>query len=212
MAELETDEERIEAIKKWWKNNGISVVAGVVIGLGGVLGWRAWVGHQNSYAQRASIAFEQLQLTAESGDPESVAKQVEAIEDDFGGTPYAMFASLTAARVAVENGDLAAAAAALAGAVDQAPDPALQGLAALRLARVQLAQGDIAAATRTLEEHDSNGAFTGDFAALRGDIAAAEGRVDAARDAYQAALDSGAGNARLIELKLDDLPAGDGTS
>ncbi|WP_058554504.1 tetratricopeptide repeat protein [Thiohalocapsa sp. ML1] len=208
MAELDTDEEKIEAIKKWWKTNGVAVVAGVAIGLGAVLGWRTWVDYRTNHAQRASLAFEQLQMTADAGDAASVQKQAELMVKDFGGTPYAMFAELTAARVALDNGDSAAAVAALTRAIDRAPDPALATLAALRLARVQLDQGDLDAAAKTIERHGTSGAFAGDFAALRGDIAAARGDSDEARAAYRTALDSNAGNARLIELKLQDLPAG----
>ncbi len=206
MAEFETDEERVEAIKKWWKNNGVAVVAGIVIGLGGVIGWRAWIGHQTTHAQRASIAFEQLQMGADMGDAEATAKQAEILVDDFGDTPYAGFALLTAARVAVESGNLEAAAEALADALEEAPDPALAQLAALRLARVQIALGELDAARKTIASRETEGAFRGDFAALRGDIAAAEGRIDEARGAYEDALASNPGNARLIELKLQNLP------
>jgi predicted negative regulator of RcsB-dependent stress response len=208
MAELDTDEEKIEAIKRWWKANGVAVLAGVALGLGAIIGWRTWVDYRTNLAQRASIAFEQLQITADAGDVASARKQVEAIVDDFGSTPYAMFAQLTAARLALQQNEPVQAAEALRAAIDRAPDPALASLAALRLARVQLAQGDLAAAAKTIERHADAGGFAGDFAALRGDIAAAEGRIDDARAAYQAALDRGAGNARLIRLKLQDLPAG----
>jgi predicted negative regulator of RcsB-dependent stress response len=211
MAELDTDEEKIEAIKKWWKANGVAVIGGVVIGLGTVIGWRTWVEHRTQVAQRASIAFEQLQITADSGQTESARKQAEAIVDDYGSTPYAMFAELTAARLALRDGDAVAAASALRAAIDTAPDPALASLAALRLARVQLDQGELEAAAATLDQHAGSDAFAGDFAALRGDIAAAEGRVEDARAAYRTALEAGAGNPRLIELKLQDLP-GDGAS
>jgi len=211
MAELETDEEKVEAIKKWWKENGVSVVAGVVIGLGAIIGWRAWVHHRTTVAQEASIAFEQLQMTANAGDTAPAEQQAAAIVKDYGSTPYAMFARLTAARLAVDAGDNAAAVTALKAAIDDAPDPPLASLAALRLARVQLDQGDLDAAAATIAEHAGDKAFAGDFAALRGDIAAAQGRTDEARAAYREAIDAGAGNARLIELKLQDLPA-DGTS
>jgi predicted negative regulator of RcsB-dependent stress response len=209
MAELDTDEEKIEAIKKWWKDNGVAVIAGVTIGLGAIIGWRSWVDYRTNTAQRASIAFEQLQMTADLGDVASAQKQAEAIVEDFGSTPYAMFAQLTAARVALGAGDGEAATAALQAAIDAAPDPALASLAALRLARVQFDRSDLEAAARTIDAHAGNEAFAGDFAALRGDIAAAEGRVDDARAAYRTALDAGAGNARLIELKLQDLPTDD---
>lgn len=208
MAEFETDEERVEAIKKWWKSNGVAVVAGIVIGLGGVIGWRAWIGHQTSHAQRASIAFEQLQMSADASASDAAVKQAEIIVEDFGGTPYAGFALLTAARVAVDAGDLDAAAQALTEAMERAPDPALAELAALRLARVQIAREDLDAAAEIIDRHASDSAFRADFAALRGDIAAAEGRIDDARGAYQEALAANPGNARLIELKLQNLPAG----
>ena len=43
MNEFVTDDEQVERIKKWWADNGSSVIAGLVIGIGGLLGWRYWV-------------------------------------------------------------------------------------------------------------------------------------------------------------------------
>ncbi|MEW8396328.1 MAG: tetratricopeptide repeat protein, partial [Candidatus Thiodiazotropha sp.] len=40
MSEYQTEEEQVEAIKRWWKENGTSVIAGLVIGLGGIFGWQ----------------------------------------------------------------------------------------------------------------------------------------------------------------------------
>ena len=207
MADLETDDEKVEAIKAWWKANGLSVFAGVAIGLGAVFAWRGWVNYHTSVAQRASIAFEQLLATSASDGAESVQMQAKAINDDYGSTPYAMFADLAVAKVRVEAGELEAATKALESAVAQAPEPGLAKLAALRLARVLIARGEYGQAKRVIDAHDDGGAFAADFSALQGDIAAAEGRTDAARTAFQAAIDGGAGDARLLELKLRDLPA-----
>jgi predicted negative regulator of RcsB-dependent stress response len=207
MADLETDDEKVEAIKAWWKANGLSVFAGVAIGLGAVFAWRGWVNYHTSVAQRASIAFEQLLATSASDGAESVQMQAKAINDDYGSTPYAMFADLAVAKVRVDAGELEAATKALESAIAQAPEPGLAKLAALRLARVLISRGEFAQATKVIDAHDDGGAFAADFSALRGDIAAAEGRTDAARTAYQTAIDGGAGDASLIELKLRDLPA-----
>ncbi|KAA6183309.1 tetratricopeptide repeat protein [Thiohalocapsa marina] len=209
MAELLTDEEKVEAIKKWWKANGVSVVAGVVIGLGAVFGWRGWVSYQTGVAQQASIAFEQLLATAATGQVEATELQAGSIVDDFGGTPYAMFADLALARTRADAGDLPGAALALEAAIGRAPEPALARLAALRLARVLIADDQLERAADVIDQHDDDAAFAADFAALRGDIALRQGRADAARTAYRAAIDGGAGNSRLIELKLENLPATD---
>ncbi|MGB5737104.1 MAG: tetratricopeptide repeat protein, partial [Thiohalocapsa sp.] len=101
MADLQTDEETVEAIKKWWKANGVSVVAGIAIGLGSVIGWRAWVNHQTGVAQQASIAFEQVLATSASGAGESAEKQAEMVVSEYPDTPYAMFADLAAAKIRV---------------------------------------------------------------------------------------------------------------
>jgi predicted negative regulator of RcsB-dependent stress response len=209
MAELATDEEKVEAIKRWWKANGVAVVGGVALGLGAVFGWRAWVDHQNGVRERASIAFEQVLGEIGSGDAQMVAKQADAIAQEYGSTPYAGLAQLAEAKAFVEAGDLEAASASLRSALEESPDPSLKTLAALRLARVLLASNQFADAGAVVDSHGGPGPFAGDFAALRGDIAFAEGRPEEAREAYRAALDLGASNTRIIQLKLDDLPAED---
>ena len=42
MSEYQTDEEKVEAIRKWWRENGTAVVAGLVLGLAGLIGWQYW--------------------------------------------------------------------------------------------------------------------------------------------------------------------------
>jgi len=209
MAELQTDEEKVEAIKKWWKDNGTSVIAGVAIGLAAVFGWRAWVDHRDNVGQRASLAYEQVLAATSAGAAESAEQMAQTLAADYGNTPYAMLADLALARVRVEQDDLAGAAAALRTALERAPDPALGKLAAFRLARVLIADGDLDGASAVIEQHDDGGAFAGDFAGLRGDIAAAREDWDTARAAYRQAIDQQAALARVIELKLQDLPAGD---
>ncbi|MGU3844696.1 YfgM family protein, partial [Vibrio diabolicus] len=36
----DTEEQQVEAIKDWWKENGKAVIIGAVVGLGGLFGWR----------------------------------------------------------------------------------------------------------------------------------------------------------------------------
>lgn len=65
MVDLQTDEEKAEAIKKWWKENGIAVVTGVAIGLAAIFGWRGWMSYQEQRGQQASLAFEELLMTTD---------------------------------------------------------------------------------------------------------------------------------------------------
>jgi predicted negative regulator of RcsB-dependent stress response len=205
MAELKTDEETVEDIKKWWKENGTAVIAGVVIGLGAIFGWRAWTDYRDSVGQRASLAFEQVLVATSGEESESAVRQAELVIDEFGGSAYAMLAELALAKAQLDAGDPGAAVSALSAAVDKAPEPGLARLAAQRLARLQVDQGDLEAASRTIDAHDDGGPFHGDFAALRGDIAAARGEPETAASLYREALEAGTGNARVIELLLAEL-------
>lgn len=207
MSAYETDDEKVEAIKKWWKENGMSVLTGAVVGLVVVFGWRAWTDYRNSVGAQASAAFEQLLISADAGEAESTAKQAQLLDQEFGSTPYPALGALVAARVLYAQGDAAGAMAALSRVIDAAPDPALSRLAALRLARIQLAEGQLDAAAATIAAHDRGSAFAGEFAAVRGDIAAARGDTAGARAAWEQALSAGTGLPQLIRLKLDNLPA-----
>jgi predicted negative regulator of RcsB-dependent stress response len=202
----ETDEEKVEAIKKWWKENGFSVVAGVTIGLLAIVGWRAWVDHRDSVGQQASAAFEQLLASADAEDPQSAIKQSELLAEEFSSTAYATLAILVQAREEVEAGDLAGARTALERAIAGSPDPGLTRIAALRLIRILIAEGDTAEAATLAAKHDNSASFSGAFAAVRGDIARAEGRLSDARAAYEQAIAAGAPNPGQLRLKLDDLP------
>jgi predicted negative regulator of RcsB-dependent stress response len=206
MADYETDDEKVEAIKKWWKDNGLSVAAGVAIGLAAVYGWRAWVDHREGVGQQASAAFEQLMVVSEGSDSAGALAQAEAIRQGFSGSAYASLADLTEAKVKLRADDPAGAMTALQRVVDQAPEPGLARIAALRLARIALDQGDLDRASAIAGKYADAGAFSGDFAAVQGDIAAAQGRVADARAAYERAIAAGASMSQLLRLKLDNLP------
>jgi len=207
MADYQTDDEKVEAIKKWWKDNGLSVAAGVAIGLAAVYGWRTWVDHREGAGQQASAAFEHLMVVSEGPDSAGALAQAEAIRQGFGGSAYASLADLTEAKVKLKAGDPAGAMTALQRVVDQAPEPGLARIAALRLARIALDQGDLDRASAIAGKYADAGAFSGDFAAVQGDIAAAQGRVADARAAYERAIAAGASMSQLLRLKLDNLPA-----
>ena len=202
----ETDEEKVEALKNWWKENGTSVIAGVAIGLGAIFGWRAWVDYQDGVGQQASAAFEQLLASAETGNPEAAREGFDLLANEYDSTPYAALGALVRAQVEMEAGDAAAARSSLEYAIDKAPDPAIGQVAALRLTRLLISEGDLDAASALIEKHDRGDSFGGDYDALRGDIAAARERTDEAREAYRRAISAGAADAELLQLKLDNLP------
>jgi len=198
-----SEEEQVEALKKWWKENGKSVVAGVVIGLGGVFGWQAWVDHQQGVAAQASYQFEQLN-TRMSQDVAAASAQAEALIDNHDGTVYAHFAALDLAKMKLEGGDKTGARAQYQWVIDRADNAPIKQIARLRLARVMMADGDLDGASSILA-HAKDDSFRGEVAELKGDIARANGDVEGARQAYARALEGNVSSSVLVQMKLDDL-------
>ena len=186
MSVYQTEEEQVEAIKKWWKENGTSVVAGVVIGLGAVFGWQGWNSYQDRMGKEASVAFSQLLGAVNAGNTESASKQAELLRVEYESSNYAMLAAMAQARLKLEQGDSAAARSQLEWTLQNSDDDSLKTLAQLNLARILLSEGDLdgAAGLAAISE----GGFAADFAELRGDIATARKQLEEARDAYSQAL------------------------
>jgi predicted negative regulator of RcsB-dependent stress response len=200
----ETEQERVEAFKKWWEQNGKYAIAAVVVILAGVFGWRQWQGYQENQASAASDVYQKM---LDARDPAKVIEAGRAVVAQYPGSEYAALASLEMAAAAVAQNDLDGAAAHLRFALDNGKAPGDKQVAALRLARVLLAQQKGKEALQVLDGVKPEG-FEGDFEEVRGDIALAAGDRVAARDAYQKAVTnygSNNGKARLAQMKLDDL-------
>ena len=210
--EYETEEQQVEALKAWWAENGRSVIAGVILGVVVIGGWSFWQNRQETRAITASDAYSEAMAAVAAGDGERVTALADELADDFDGTLYAAYANLAAARVAVEAGDLDAAAERLAWTAENAPQDDVKLIAAVRLARVDGARGDVDAALARLPE-----TYAAEFAGLveeaRGDLLVAAGDTDGARAAYETARDSGlVADPEALGMKLDDLAVADAAS
>lgn len=210
-----TEEEQVEALKKWWRESGTSIVAGILLAIGAIFGWQAWEKRQLEQSIAASAAFQQLGEAWEAmQDPEApeVAETtfthlVQVLRDEHSGSVYAHMGSLQMARHLVEKKDLAGAAEHLRWVIDHGAPDVVAEVARLRLAQVLLGQGEHDAALALLDGHEPE-FLAADWQELRGDLLVYMERRDDAVDAYRQAneLAANSGQRRpLLDLKLDDL-------
>lgn len=202
-----TEEEQIEELKKWWAENGKFIVAGVVLGLGALFGWRGWQAHLIARAEAASVLYSDMIAEARQDKKEEVRALADRLLNNYSKTTYATFASLMLAKLEVDNGNLDAAAEHLQRAVDKSSVDEIRRLAQLRLARVQLDRGKPDAALALLEQ-SGDGQFQSSYDELRGDIYLQQDKRDKALAAYRSALATAPGTGEenaFLQLKLDDL-------
>ena len=199
-----TDEEKLEQIKKWWSENGGSIVTGVVLGLAVLFGTKAWFSYQERTAQTASNLYTVLMSAMESGDAAAVGQKTGVLVADYNGTPYAPLGALALAREKMEAGDLPAAQAQLEWVLENSQSDILRETARLRLARVLIALENLDGAETLLGQAVRGTAFDPLYTEVRGDVYVARGNIPAANQAYQEALAAtaaGAPGQHLLELK-----------
>lgn len=202
-----SDEEALDAVKRWWKENGGFVIAGLVIGIALIGGWRFWEASQETQAREAGALHQQFLSAAGSESVDRAHELADQLRTDYAPTPYAAQANLRLASLLVSNDDAEAAVDPLQWVVEHAPTREFEQLARLRLSRVHVAVGSHEAALTVLD-----GVEPGRFAALyeeaRGDALMAAERPAQAREAYGRALELANGEfaARAeLEMKYHDL-------
>ena len=215
MDQYRTEEEQVEALRRWWNENGRSTIAAIIIALAAGFGWQSWKGYDQSLKEAASDSYQVLMQTLAQAEDSSEQRQAasnmaEQLKSDYSGSTYAQFAALHLARLAVADGDLAAAEAQLRwvlGRADKGSDMAL--VAQLRLGRVLASQGDTDQALAILAQ-GGEGAYQASYALARGDVLLGMGRQDEARQAYSQAMmlsaqSGGQVNMGMVEQKLQSL-------
>ncbi len=203
---METEEEQVEKLKGWFKENGASIVLGILIGVGGIGGYNYWMHVQETKAAEASSHYTQMIEALSAGNNDTVQQQAEILLSDYASTDYALMGQLALAKSHVANGDFDNAETALQHVVGNAAQKPVAFVARIRLAAVQAQAGQYDAALTSLAIE-----FPSEFAAgveeLRGDIYALQGKSAEAIEAYQKAqlADPQPANGEFLQQKLDDL-------
>ena len=205
MAEYETEEEQVEALKAWWKKNGNSIIGGGIIGIASIFGWKYWEQQQDLHNLAGSDKFNEMRGAILLQDQQAIALQATELKENYGESSYATLGALMLAKISVQEEDYVAAAENLEWVISNTDQDALVTVARIRLARVLLAQGELAQAESLLKQ-DYPQAYSSLVAELKGDLWQQKGDKQAAYDAYQEALQSAAsGDVSFIQMKQDNL-------
>lgn len=204
-----TEEEQLEAIKKWWKQyNGI-ILTGLSIVLLIIAGYRYWTWHQNTQKTQASIAYEHLMVALSNQDNKVVKAYANQIIENHNHTVYSDIAHLTLAKLYVAKDKYDQADTELNIVASESAVPALKQVARLRLARVLTAKKEYDKALTALSKVDDS-AYIVVINELKGDIYAMNGEYKQAISFYKLAMNEAKnhnmGNL-FLEMKTNELEA-----
>ena len=205
--DLKTDDEQVEELKKWWRENGKSIIAGLIIGIGGLAGYQYWKESKIENARAASDIYAEVLVLQNKADKQEFIAKANSLLDEYGSTSYATLTRFTLAKQYAETGKWEEAITPLKSIIDNSRHDGYVHLARIRLANVyiQLDKYDDALA---LVNRNDNSEFQSLYDELQGDIYQAKGEIDKARNAYEKALGKALDDRQrhsLISMKLNNI-------
>jgi predicted negative regulator of RcsB-dependent stress response len=197
----ETEEQQVEALKKWWEENGMMLAGAVVVAVAGVIGWN-WFGQQQAESVAGSSDLYVDFLGAEGAERETIEA---TLASEYPNSVYRAFIALRSAQAEAENENPEGALTALTEALALVDDDKLADVIRVRIARVEQELDRSDAALATLGQVRSIG-LRSQVQELKGDIHMARGERALAHEAYSAALEEAGDEAQrpLLKLKVAD--------
>ncbi|PZD63904.1 hypothetical protein ARC310_09025 [Pantoea ananatis] len=198
------ENEQVDALRRFFANNGKALVVGVVIGIAALGGWRYWSSHEQDSAKTVSAEYQKLTSAMQAGKPETL-EAVNTFASENSNT-YGALAALDLAKQYVDSNQLDKAATLLQNGLKDTKDANLQAVINLRLARIQLQQNQADAALKTLDGVKGDG-WTAIVADIRGEVLLSKGDKQGARDAWSKGVESDASPAlkQMMQMKMNNL-------
>ena len=85
---IRSEEEQIESLRKWWSENGLSVIGGIIIGFVAIFGWRSWQGYQSAQAEAASNLYANLNIDVRQQKFDHAREVANRILSEYKETGY----------------------------------------------------------------------------------------------------------------------------
>lgn len=207
MTEYLSEQEQIEILRNWIKQYAAVIIAGVVMSILAITGWRYWQEHQMKILNHASAIYDKMLMNRAQNDSEGTLNNANKLITHYPKTTYSQMAALMLARDAVTKKDYKSAEKQFNWVLDHSSTSSLRQIARLRLARVMIAEEKPEEALKTIEKIEDK-SFNGLTNEVKGDAYLAMKNMNMAREAYKQAL-AELPNAEvirpLLQMKYDNL-------
>lgn len=203
-----TEDEQLEAIKKWWKTYSNVIILILSLVLLTMTGFKYWYWHENKVTIQASSAYEHLMFSFANHDNKSVRAYAKQLTQHYNQTVYADAARMILAKLFVTHAQYAKAREVLSEVASHSKILALRQVATLRIARLFAEENAYDKALEQLKPIE-NTIYKPVVNELKGDIYARSGKQQEAIIAYKKAVrqvPNGMGNL-FLEMKANELGA-----
>ena len=203
--DFETEEQQLEAIKKWWKENSNMIIGGIAVGVSAIFGWQYYQHKTIVHTNNASVLYEQV-----VGNVENLAivneqmARVNTLQAEYADTPYAGLGGLLLAKQQMASSEFVKAQQQLEWVAANAQQDEVKSLAKVRLARLLSNTQQVDRALAILNE-PFPASFNAIVFELKGDVLILKGKMAQAKSAYQQAMAASQTPSRWLQYKIDDI-------
>ena len=96
--------EQGERVRKWLRDNGVSIIGGIGIGFAAILGFQAWQASKAGHREEAARQYGSFLQAQEGGNADQAAALAESLRANYADTAYPALAALRRAAALVEAG------------------------------------------------------------------------------------------------------------
>jgi predicted negative regulator of RcsB-dependent stress response len=208
MEAFETEDQQVEAIKKWWRENYKLVILLAVVGVGSILGSQYYRENKIIMAEAASDNYNAVLDATANNQSDIISDRTALLQKDFQDSPYAIQATLLLAKDLAESGKNKQAIEKLLWVEKNSQDKALQQIALIQRAQLMASTEQLEQALELLQATTEENSFTAVKLETKGDILVIQGKLDEAKKAYDEAIGQymllGA-NVDVLQIKRNDL-------
>ncbi len=204
-----TDQQQAEIVKKWLKDNGLSILISIALGISGYFGLQYYQQDKLRGYENASRLYAEIEFALKQQRMSQAQNLLLEMDNSFSGSPYQYQSHLALAKLYMDSLDYDNAIIQLEFIIDNASDESFRHIARLRIARIMVEQNQFDEALSLLDSISSvPKAYAPYYQSIKGDIYASQGLLDKAKTAYSMALESlepGNFDFDFIKMKSDQI-------
>jgi len=204
-----TDQQQAEVVKQWLKDNGLSILFSIGLGISAYFGLQFYQQSQLKESESASRLYAEVEFALKQQRMSQAQNLLQEMDNNFSGSPYQQQSHLAMAKLHMDSLDYDNAIIQLEFIMENAIDESFEHIARLRIARIMVEQDELDGALTLLNSVSASPiAYAPYYEGIKGDIYAAQGQLEKAKVAYLLALDSlepGNFDFDFIKMKSDQI-------
>ena len=203
---VESGDESREMLTEWWHDNGKYFIAGAVLSIVAIVGWKGWGYYTETRAIEAATQYEEMLDYIALENAQEAAQILNTLRDKYAATTYSVFASFAMAKFKVEQGQLKEAVPDIKWVTEHSGYEEFKSLAWVRLARLLLELGQTEEAYEIVLSYTFPRGIEELAAEVRGDYLIRQNNYEQAQNAYQNAISTSmVDDYNFIMMKVEEM-------